>query len=513
MKFKTELVPWINEIKSYLTDSSKKIGELKKVLKSVDFSNLDYPTKIRLSALFDPRCEITKEIFKRELTLYFSLLESKNNPIKIPIFSDYIDWIYSQDISRLNDVTFDLISSSLLKTTATNLSEPINSFMARLPEEFNKSIDTLSNSRISTLINILNETKNGYDNMPLECQNFVKRMFLACAVKTEIAEKNKLRFRGAFRDDPRYYYGIFNKAFAGVGEYESWIDEPAKKLTYKNMVNYANFQENVLANTKYGLDYQTFSSCASDLNLPRMPEYDPSQYYFKQYYLAEPREYKDYAKKMGDLFVEMVRGETEKIYNALINKSLKPSDIEAFAVTHRIKRKFGKIDFKADAKTVAKAFADELISMVHLDELTGQSYRDIFSEPKTVAEKSDKPVQVEQNNNLAETQVKQPAKPAKPKTEKVSKVAPKSNDEDFDQESEYDLDDQVDYYKLDLDSRIQNRCCVPDDLPELYERYNELLERGEHNIDLENAMFDLEVRITEERQDEEYDYSGEKDKD
>lgn len=517
MRFRTEIVPWINEIKSYLTDSSKKIGEIKKILRAVDFSNLDYPTRARLTALFDPRCEITEEIFKRELNLYFSLLESKTSPMKIPIFSDYIDWIYSQDINRLSDLTFDLVSSRLLKTTATNLSEPINSFMSRLPAEFDKSIDVLSNSRINTLINILNETKNGYENMPVECQRFVKRMFLACAVKTEISDKNKQKFRGTFKEDPRYYYGIFNKAFAGTGEFETWIDEPAKKLTYKNMVNYANYQEQVLANVKYGLSYSNFSSCANDLNLPRLPEYDPDSMFFKDYYLKEPREYKDYAKKMGELFIGMVRTEVGKLAKAHAEGKLTQSDIEVFAVTKRIKERLNQINFYSDTKTVERKLANVFISMVHLDELTGQSVRDIYDEsrPKETTEtKVISPAETALINNEHKAPVANAALGDLSKVAETTKKVPKPTQKVAKtDEEEFNLGDEAGYYDLSLEDRIQNRCCIPEDLPELYELYNELMANGIHNIDLENAIFDLEVRMNEDRQDEECDYSSEKDKD
>ena len=45
MKFQTNSSEWIGEIKSYLTDSTKKLGEIKKRLRAVDFSKLTFTEK------------------------------------------------------------------------------------------------------------------------------------------------------------------------------------------------------------------------------------------------------------------------------------------------------------------------------------------------------------------------------------------------------------------------------------------------------------------------------------
>lgn len=526
MKFQSEIVPWLPELKNYLKDSSKKIGEIKKILRSVDFSKMDYPTQVRLAAMFDPRCEITEELFKRQVNLYFSLLESKTSPVTIPIFSNYIDWIYSQDIDKLTDPTFDIISSRLLKTTASSLSEPINSFMSRLPEEYNKDIDKLSNSRINTLINILNETKNSHENMPAECRNFVKNMFKACAVKAEIADKNKQKFRGLFRDDPRGYYGLFNKAFAGVDAYDSWIDEPAKKLSFKNMVNYANYQSQVLKNVKYGLRYSTFVSCADDLKLPRLTEYDPDSVFFTKDYLKEPREYKDYAKKMGDLFVQMVKFEVKKVAEKIDNGTLTESDLDEFAVTNKMADRIGNIQISDDKKNVLRNFAYCLIDMVHLDELTGQSFRDIYNENDYISSapkqqtmqipkqnEEDKPetqehvssmVQLpdyemaEENKNLDSAATVE----AESKTAIDEKVSTDEKVAESGEQSEY-AGIPYDYaYDMTLDDRILSSSCVPEDMPELMERYNDLISNNKHDFYLENALFDLEARMRDNEIDE-----------
>ena len=146
MKFKQQFVPWIDEIENYLTESGKNKSELKKVLKGSDLSAISYADQAKLTSLFNPNCEITEELFKRQLDLYFSLIEDKKSPITVPIFSNYIDWIYSQDVSKLTDTTLDIVSSRLLKSTATKITPAMESFIDSLPGEFNKDIDTLLES-------------------------------------------------------------------------------------------------------------------------------------------------------------------------------------------------------------------------------------------------------------------------------------------------------------------------------------------------------------------------------
>ena len=106
MRFKADSAEWIGEVKGYLTGSSMKIGEIKKILRGVDFEKLSYADKVKLSKMFDPASEITDELFKKQLDLYFSLLESKSSPMQIPVFSDYIEWVYSLTSSNRSGPTW-----------------------------------------------------------------------------------------------------------------------------------------------------------------------------------------------------------------------------------------------------------------------------------------------------------------------------------------------------------------------------------------------------------------------
>lgn len=538
MKFQTELVPWIDEVENYLDVGSTKIGEIKKILRKVDFSNLDYAAKTKLATMFDPNCAITEEIFRRQIDLYFSLLEGKS-PIKMPVFSDYIDWIYSQDIDKLTDVTFDIISSRLLKTTAENLSEPINSFMSRLPYEFEEDIDKLTNSRLATLINILKETGNNYSDMPIECRDFIERMYLACAVKSEIADKNKTQFRHLFNAEPKGFYSLFNKAYAGVSPYESWIDEPAKKITYKRMVDYANYQSKVIEKSKdrRALSYTGFESCAKELKLPMFPSPNQTRSEnYKRFYLAEPREYKNYAKKLSKVFAMFVKAEVDDIEKKYYGKVVPQERMEKFAVTNDMKSKLKFKDGVVDEVFLNK-YATYLINLVHLDQLTGQAAKDIYplrtkpanetyggqitiagivplANAQTAAPATEKPLNVGEEK-------KENAGAATPENDKVKDEENQGENATQEIEVPYievqatlelgvvepDLEEDIEPvstydYDKDLEIRIAENLCTEKDLPELYEIYNQLLVNGIRSLKLENIIFDLELAARESQEEE-----------
>lgn len=523
MKFETELVPWIDEVKNYLESGSQKIGEIKRILRKVDFSNLDYAAKARLTMMFDPNCTTTEEVFKRQIDLYFSLLESKTAPIKMPVFSDYIDWIYSQDIDKLTDVTFDIISSRLLKTTADNLSESINSFMSRLPYEFGEDIDTISNSRLGTLVNILKETGNSYSDMPIECKDFIERMYLACAVKSEIADKNKTQFRHLFGSEPKGYYSMFNKAYAGISAFGSWIDEPAKKITYKCMVDYANYQSKVIKSLRERcpLNYSTFESCANELKLPAFPSQNQTHSVdFKRFYLAEPREYKTYAKKLSKLFAMFVKAEVDDLEKKYYGKVVPQERIDRFAVTNDMK---SKLTFKGNVVDEAflNKYAMYLIDLVHLDQLTGQAARDIYPiriKPANAAR--DEQITIGRYVPLANVQTATEKSTSENNNSKENSVTAQDIKKDYAEEKqetetpyvegqvtlaleieEQNLDDEFEPFSNfefeDLELRIAENLCTEKDLPELYEIYNQLLANGVRNLQLENIIFDLEFAARE----------------
>ncbi len=492
MNFETNIVPWIDEIQNYLKDSSKKTSDIKKVLKSADLENLSYADKARLYKMFDPKCEITEELFKRQLDLYFSLLESKSTNIRIPVFADYVEWIYSQDVSKMRDRTFDILTSRLLKTKATDLPKPITMFMDSLSDVFHGDIDKYSNARLGTLVNILNGLDIEYSSLPQSCKEFVTAMFNACSVKSEIADKNKNRMRQLFIAEPRLYYNFFNKAFSGTGAYETWIDEPAKKITVQNMINYANFQELVLANSRKPLHYDAFVTYAQELNLPKFPPYDKSLNTYSRFYLKEPREYKDYAKKLGSVFVGLVQDEMSRVEKLYDDGIVKHDDLYAFAITQNAKKRAREINPYDSKNVFLSQYANYMIELVHLDELTGQSKSNIYFVKKT--------------DETTQRQV------AASKPETVSSGRPEGYGY-FEQKaatSKSRVPGQLSlfggyegspYYPTEKSSTVEDKIelgtCTVADLPELYEMYNKSISEGKTNYELEQMIVELEDRQKE----------------
>ena len=472
MRFNLNSSEWIGELKSYLTDSSKKTSEIKKVLRAVDFSKISYEDKYRLSKLFDPTAEITGEAFKRQLDLYFSLLESKSSPMTIPVFSEYIEWVYSQDPSKIPDKMFDLMISRLARSSATTLPESVSAFTTNLTQEFNREIDKMSNMRLGTLVSILKDLDIDYKDQPKEVQEFIKRIFIACAIKTEVADKNKREIRGMFGDEPRVYYDSFNKAFAGYDSpYESWIDEPAKKLSTKNLLNYANFQERILKLPRRDLYFGMFQRIAREMKLPRLYEYDVRQPNSRDY-LPEKREYKDYAKKLATIFTQMVRTETVNAAKKAQDGTLTNEDVFMFAPTNRMIRRIETIQKRGGSPIeFGNSFAQYLIGVVHLDELSGQSSYNIFN--------SSYLKELVQPKELGQASIFS-ARAQVPEQTQIQTVEPKKAKPEV---------RETEVSSLEISLRKE--------LSELYEIYHEMYERGQKDLNIESRIFDIETELQE----------------
>ena len=385
---------FINELQSYLSGNVGSDGKnvtvrkMVKIVKKTDFQNLPLETQRALHSMVDPSCDISEEVFKRQLDLYFSLMEDNDGPQRIPVFSEYVEWLYRQESRNIPDKMFDLMTSRLLKTKAKTLPESVSGFFDGLTEEYKRDIDKISNERLKSLIGILNGINLEFEQMPDELKNFVRQMFIRCAVKTEIADRNKTEIRNLFKDDPSTYYNWFNKAFAGYGNYQTWIDEPAKKLSLRNMINYANMQDIVVKNGRRGLSFQIFQAGARSLGLRRLPEYKVGGLQFGIHYLPEPREYKDYAKKMTKLFTQMIKAEIEESISLKNQGVLLDGRAHRFGQTSRM---WEGCEYVLRATTPAKTaerYADFLVSLVHLDSLTGLTKNQLFEEIdlKTICE-------------------------------------------------------------------------------------------------------------------------------
>lgn len=398
MKLKLTNADWIGELDSYLKDSNIKFSKIKDVLKKADIENLSYADKYKIMSMFDPKAEITTDAFKRQLELHFSLLDSKTNPIVIPVFSEYIELIYSQDMSKIPDDMFEMMIAGLKKFKEERIPDDdsayiygfMEKFMQNLLPEFEKNIDEMTNKRLSALVSFFSISKKltgKYIEKSPEIQKFIENMFIACAVKTEVSEKNTSRFRPMFRARQRDFYSMLNKAFAGYGLYETWIDMPAKRLNTAKLIDYANFQTRVLDACQTSFGFSIFQKIAGGMNLSKLPEYSEKNPN-KKAYLREPRDYKDYAKKLSKVFEEMIQKEVISLIRKIKNSEITEKDISKFAVTEQMKRDVLEFIGTQSLTDLAILYTEYLIERIHLDELTGQSKQEIFennlSEPLSI---------------------------------------------------------------------------------------------------------------------------------
>lgn len=448
-----KIIPWVDEIQNYLTDSSVKVGRIKNVLKNVDFSNLDEATKTRLSKMFDPTKKVSEKLFKRELDLYFALLDNKPRSISLPIFSEYVDSVFSQAPSKLSDEYFDAMVTRSLKANDKNLSPAIKSFVLKLPEEYDKNIDDISKKRLSTLVNVLLSTNLDYEKLPKQCQEFVKSMFMSCAVRTEISDKNQKKFNNLFRSDPQKYYTMQNRAFAGVSQYESWVDEPANKLRFMHLINYANFQSQILSKSLYNLGITDLRKRASEIGLEKLPPYEKQADGFDETYMQTPRDYRAYAKKLSGLFAGFVKHEVGEVEKQSLGEKFPTDRLYELAVTSDMQKQAGKLRTEEVTAETLQNYANYLIGIVHLDELTGKKPKEIYNASERV--------QTRKSTGLNK------------------------------------LDRDLAGIDTGVLERIRKGRCEVEDLPELYEVYNILLKHGKRDLDLENMIVDLQVRADE----------------
>ena len=266
-----------------------------------------------------------------------------------------------------------------------------------------------------------------------------------------------------FRDDPRTYFNWLNKAFAGYGNYETWIDEPSKKLNLKNLVNYANMQNLVVKKGRRGLDFSKFQACARELGLRRLPEYKPGALQFGMHYIQEQRDYKDCAKKMTGLFTQMIKAEVEEYIKFKSEGMLTAGRIHRFGQTLKM---WDGCDYAFKASDPVKAserYADFLISLVHLDSLTGLTRNQLFEEIDLKAIRDS----VSQKRQETIIPVKNP---------------------------EFDL--TAEPVTSDLENSLSR------ELRELYSQYHENCEVGRRDYKLEGRIVEIEAALRDLKQSE-----------
>lgn len=375
-----------------------------------------------------------------------------------------------------DDKLLSVMVREFSKANPEEWTDEIKTFVDFIPELFGQNIDKMSNSRIKSLIKILDKTSLEYKEMPATCKEFVRDVFLRCAVKTEISDKNKTEFQGIFKNDPKKYYDAFNKAFAGLEGKDSWVDRPTNKLTFKQMINYAEFQDVVLGfkNSTKNLDIDSFYLMAKALKLPKLPPYEPAVL-DARIYLKDNRDYKTISKRMAKHFAGFIMSEADRLVEKIECGEIKPEDVYELAPTSQMTRMVKTVDLYSNNEQARKNYAYFLMSLVHLDKLMEKSKAEIYSGKSKTTE-------VKTNNKLETKQDKQ----------NKSVITKKSSSKD----EEYEL-------SIRLKNKIFNQNCTVDDLDDLLE-LEENLRKGDvknaagiNLLDVENAIFDLEQKVKE----------------
>ena len=316
MEFKIQVSPWIEELKGFVFGEKENADDLKKTIKSADLSKISYEDKAYLYKLFDPKSKVSHDTFAKEFDLYFELLEKRGNSVSLPVFGEYVEWILSQDPSKFDDKTFVLIAKKLLKYKNQKLPQQLVSFAQNIVSAYGDSIDKMSNEKLSILMTFLIDSKIDYENLNEECQDFVKQLYVACSVREEISRRNKFNFRGKFKSNQELYFGMMNQAFAGRDMFSRWIPDPSKRLQVPFMIDYANYQNRILAEPFYRDIYTTGRRVFDEMGLHYLP--DINEDINNIVYLEKPRDYTNYIKRMVPLFKQMIEFELDGIVSELV---------------------------------------------------------------------------------------------------------------------------------------------------------------------------------------------------
>lgn len=372
-----------------------------------------------------------------------------------------------------DDEQLSVVVKEFLKSKPNEWTDEMKLFVDLIPELFKQSTDKMSNSRLKSLVKILDKTELEYKELPATCKDFVRNVFLCCAVKTEISDKNKTEFQGMFKNDPKKYYAMFNKAFAGLEGTDSWVDRPTNKLTFQQMVNYAEFQDAVLGykNSTGKLDKNSFYLMAKALKLPKLPPYE-SEVLDARVYLNDNRDYKTLSKEMAKYFAGFVMSEADRLNEKMECSELKPEDIFELTPTSQMTRMVKTIDVYSNGEQARKNYAYFLMGLVHLDKLMEKSKAEIYGE--------------EFSKNGIKTSKTIKIKPVKTKK-------PSGSRNSIEKEEEYELN-------LKLKNKIFNQSCSEEDLDDLLELEENLRKGAVKNanginlLDVENAIFELEQK-------------------
>ena len=395
--FFSGLTEGVQGLNSYLNSDESgewNLRRVKKFIKSEDFKKRDYVITRKLYLMFDPNQRVSSDILKKQVELYVDLLnEGYDVKANFPEFDGFVETMFKTNITKVsNDKLYALLHAMDRRKDGVS-TEAIDEFESKIPVLYTQDIDTMTNRRLSILINYIKDMK--YEDLTTEQQSFVIGLFNRCAVKTETSDnnRNKLSTFEWFKDNASNYFSQFNKAFFNVGLYEqSILDEPTKKIRFQYLCKYADLQHDFINEMEELADYhgmsvarllyrssedrvyRTASSCVSKLCVPSFPEYDEGSSLFLKYYLREPREYKtSITSKMLGMFRSMVEYKLKDAsYTGTVEDIAKR--LSCFVKTKKMNEELMDIVLKyrrEDQYAQAYRKAGEwLVDLVHLDELS-----------------------------------------------------------------------------------------------------------------------------------------------
>ena len=400
-----DLAEGVEGLNKYFNGSIVEKKVIKSFIKKNKFVQIPYETKRNLYSMFDPSQKVSAEVIAKQVELYVELLNESNDKFDVvtefPAFHEFISSLYLQDISRIGNDRLYVLLSYLKKINPNKITPEIEEFVRGIPSLYNRNVDSLSNRRLSILIGqIKNEN---YDDLAPEIQNFVVALFRRCATKTETSDNNNDRFKTSywFKDNIQNYFSQFNKAFFGLGLYEnSFMDEPTKKLRFKYLAKYADMQYEFIKRLKGIADYNNVSvarvlyrsgnnsvytyasECARKIGLDRFPEYDRNDCAYSNFYLAEPREYKtSVTGKMTNLFAGMIASKLKQASEGKDSKQI-AQKLSEFISTRKMNddlvRILAKTKDEEDFRKVFFEYGKWLVDLVHLDDITRKSVKEII---------------------------------------------------------------------------------------------------------------------------------------
>lgn len=422
----TEGVKGLNSYLNCDESGDWNLRRVKKFIKSEDFKKRDFLIVRKLYLMFDPNQRVSSDILKKQVELYVDLLnEGYDIKANFPEFDGFVETMFKTSVSKLgNDKLYALLhATDRLKPGVST--DAIDEFETKIPLLYTQDIDTMTNRRLSILINYIKDME--YDKLFPEQQGFVIDLFNRCAVKTETSDNNRNKLSTAewFKDNASNYFSQFNKAFFNIGLYDqSILDEPTKKIRFDYLCKYADLQHDFIAEmekqanssnmsvarllyrSSEGRVYQTASACASKLNIPRFPEYDEALSSFPKFYLREPREYKtSVTSKMLGIFRSMVESKLKDVsWSGDIEYMVK--NLSCFIKTRKMNEDIMNIvlRYRADDQYAQgyRKIGEWLVGLVHLDELSRIPKSELippldkkFTEPESKPAETSEPVKTE----------------------------------------------------------------------------------------------------------------------